>query len=280
VRKIAPLLNVTRLYNAVCAVSGMRRAIALAEDYARHRVAFGRPLAEQPLHVETLAAMVVEYGAGLQLAFHIGQLLGREECGEASPDESRLLRLLTPAVKLYTAKQAVALASETLEAFGGAGYVEDTGLPRLLRDAQVLSIWEGTTNVLALDVLRALGASDALEVFVAAVERRLAAIDDPALAASVPRVADALRRIVAHAASAHAAAADDVQAAARAFAFSIARTFAAALLLEHAQWSARHERDGRAITVAVRWCASDLAPVAGRDAAHRRASNALIDGTA
>ena len=63
------------------------------------------------------------------------------------------MRLLTPIAKLLTAKQAVAVVSECIEAFGGAGYVEDTGLPALLRDAQVLPIWEGTTNVLALDAL-------------------------------------------------------------------------------------------------------------------------------
>ncbi len=64
---------------------------------------------------------------------------------------------MTPIMKLTTGKQAVSVASEVLESFGGAGYVEDTGLPVLLRDAQVLPIWEGTTNVLALDTLRALG---------------------------------------------------------------------------------------------------------------------------
>src|SRR5207247_694586 len=66
-----------------------------------------------------------------------------------------LLRILTPIAKLTTGKQAVAVASEAIESFGGAGYVEDTGLPRLLRDAQVLPVWEGTTNVLSLDLLRA-----------------------------------------------------------------------------------------------------------------------------
>src|SRR2546423_15397630 len=71
--------------------------------------------------------------------------------------ETLLLRLLTPVMKLTTGKQAVMVASEVLEAFGGAGYVEDTGLPQLLRDAQVLPIWEGTTNVLSLDTLHALG---------------------------------------------------------------------------------------------------------------------------
>src|SRR4029078_3217170 len=83
-----------------------------------------------------------------------------------------LLRLLQPLAKLTTARQAVVGASETLEAFGAAVYVEDTGLPEILRDAQVLSIWEGTTNVLALDALRAISRAEALPVFSREVRRR------------------------------------------------------------------------------------------------------------
>src|SRR5262249_53677312 len=143
-------------YNACCAVGLMRRGLALARDYARRRRAFGKLLADQPLHVETLAALQVEFEAAFHLSFRVAELMGRGETGAATDDERAVLRLLTPLVKLYTAKQAIATCSEVLEAFGGAGYVEDTGLPRLLRDAQVLSIWEGTTNVLSLDVLRAI----------------------------------------------------------------------------------------------------------------------------
>ena len=126
VRKIATLFNITRVYNTVAAVAGMRRAIALASDYARRRHAFGRPLIEHPLHIQTLADMQVELRAAFLLAFRVVVLLGREECGEATESELRLLRLLIPVAKLYTAKRAIAIASEALEAFGGAGYVEDT----------------------------------------------------------------------------------------------------------------------------------------------------------
>src|SRR6185503_3538699 len=112
-------------------------------------------------HLDTLAGLEVEFEGAFHLAMRVAELLGREECGVATESEARLLRLLTPIAKLVTGKQAVAVASEVLECFGGAGYVEDTGLPRLLRDAQVLPIWEGTTNVLAYDVLRALGKNPA-----------------------------------------------------------------------------------------------------------------------
>ena len=176
VRKIATLFNVTRVYNSGAAVSGMRRALALAHGYASMRRAFGKRLADHPLHVETLADLDARFHASFHLTFQVVELLGREETGEASDDEMAMLRLLTPVAKLFTAKQAVAVASEALEAFGGAGYIEDTGLPRLLRDAQVLPIWEGTTNVLSLDVWRAIERTDALAPWLAHVRAEMAAV--------------------------------------------------------------------------------------------------------
>jgi hypothetical protein len=85
---------------------------------------------------------------------YVSLLLGKSEANIANADDMHLLRLLTPLLKLYTAKQAINISSEGLETFGGQGYIEDTGLPTIFRDSQVLSIWEGTTNVLSLDVLR------------------------------------------------------------------------------------------------------------------------------
>ncbi|MGH7717479.1 MAG: acyl-CoA dehydrogenase family protein [Gemmatimonadaceae bacterium] len=279
VRKIAALLNITRVYNAVCAVAGMRRALALARDYAGKRTVFGRLLAEQPLHVETLAALQMEFEGALQLVFHVVGLLGRDECGEATDDDRVLLRLLTPVVKLYTAKQAVALASEVLEAFGGAGYVEDTGLPVLLRDAQVLPIWEGTTNVLSLDVLRALERADALRLFLADVRRRLDEVTLPELRSSAERVRSAAARIEAYATEARAEDAEYAQAGARGLAYAIARTYSGALLLQQAEWEARAEdrREGnrRAGVVAARWCAGDLTPL-GRPAREHREQSAML----
>ena len=162
VKNIAPMLNVTRTWNAVSACSFMRRALALARDYAARRVAFGAPLAEKPLHIDTLAGLEAEYLGALQLTFFVVELMGREEAGEASRAQEALRRVLTPIAKLLTGKQVVQVVSEAIEAFGGAGYVEDTGLPVLLRDAQVLPIWEGTTNVLSLETLRAIEAAGGL----------------------------------------------------------------------------------------------------------------------
>ncbi len=97
---MATLLNITRLYNSVCAVSSLRRGLDLAWDYARRRIAFGQPLIEQPLHLRTLAELEIEHAGAFLLTFRAGELLGREETGVASEGEKQLLRLLTPLAKL------------------------------------------------------------------------------------------------------------------------------------------------------------------------------------
>ena len=193
VANISGMLNVTRLYNAIASVSGMHRAVALAKDYAERRVAFGARLVEQPLHAATLADMEAETAAAMALTMECARLLGRQEAGTATEDERTRLRALIPLAKLTTAKQAVAIASEALECFGGAGYVEDTGLPRLLRDAQVLPIWEGTTNVLSLDVLRAEAKSGSFRAVVADLGARVEALP----AKLDPVAVDACRKLVA-----------------------------------------------------------------------------------
>ncbi|HEY2374645.1 MAG TPA: acyl-CoA dehydrogenase family protein [Gemmatimonadaceae bacterium] len=261
VRKIAAMFNVTRVYNAVAAVAGMRRAIALARDYAARRTAFGKPLLNHPLHAETLALMELEWRAAFLLAFHVVELLGRQEAGTATSEELSRLRLLIPVAKLYTAKQAVAIASEAVESFGGAGYIEDTGIPRLLRDAQVLSIWEGTTNVLSLDVLRALEKTNALDAFIHDAQHRLAAIHAESLTTAAVHVRAALRAIELFGESAEEQGRVYAEVRARAFSYAIARTTAALLLLDYAHRSSTLGGDQSAVIAASRWCSRDLAPI-------------------
>lgn len=275
VRNITALMNITRLYNAVSAAATLRRSIALARDYARRREAFRRRLDQHPLHVETLADLEVDFHAAFHLAFYAIILLGKEECGTASDEEKALLRMLTPLSKLYTAKLAVAAASETLECFGGAGYVEDTGLPKLLRDAQVLPIWEGTTNILSLDTLRAIEREAAFEPFINDLQRRLDATQHPALAEAVAKTRDAVNRIKGFLSLALTEGPVFQQAGARAFAYSLSRTYAASLLIEHGEWLAREQGDERGLAVARRWCRRDLAPLLNPDAAHCAESYAL-----
>jgi alkylation response protein AidB-like acyl-CoA dehydrogenase len=244
VKHIAPMLNVTRTWNAIVACAGMRRGLALARDYARRRVAFGAPLAHKPLHVDTLAALEAESRGALLLAFRVVELLGREEAGVASDAERDLARVLTPIAKLTTGKQAVAVASEVLEAFGGAGYVEDTGLPRLLRDAQVLPIWEGTTNVLSLDVARLLlkrdGEGEGKSEGLAAIEREVAARVAPAHP-DCARAAETATNAVRHAREwldrSRRRGQDMLEAGARRLALTLGRALELALLVDHAAWA-------------------------------------------
>ncbi|MBA3461222.1 MAG: acyl-CoA dehydrogenase family protein [Deltaproteobacteria bacterium] len=234
VRAITPMLSVTRTWNAVCAVSGMRRALALAGDYARRRKVFGALLVDKPLHVDTLAGIEAEYAGAFCLAFRGVSLLGALEHGGSDADE-RLARALVPIAKLTTGKQAVAVASEAIESCGGAGYVEDTGLPRMLADAQVLPIWEGTTNVLSLDTLRALGKGGALEAVVAEIEANAASAKDPGLA----RPAEVARAAVKHAVAWVTEAMSQperLEAGARRFAMTLGRSLELGLLVGHAQW--------------------------------------------
>lgn len=153
---ISHLFNVTRIYNAIAAVGYMRRMTALAKDYACRRRVFGTFLKELPAQQLVLAHMEAVTRGCVYAVMDTAYLEGKLEAGTISKNEASLLRLLTPLGKLYTGKESVKLCSEGIEAFGAYGYMEDSKIPRLLRDAQVLPIWEGTTNVCSHDVLRVL----------------------------------------------------------------------------------------------------------------------------
>ena len=263
VRQITPMLSITRTWNAVSAVGLMRRGLALARDYARRRTAFGALLIDKPLHADTLAMLEAEYAGAFCLAFRSAGLLGaleHEGVGGAGGDghEARLARALVPIAKLVTGKQAVAVTSEAIEACGGAGYVEDTGLPRILADAQVLPIWEGTTNVLSLDTLRALAKGGALEALhaeiLASTQTRQAGLAAPAAAA---------RAAVAHATTWIGGALgspDALEAGARRFAMTIGRALECALLVGHATWcaEAKHADAARMAAAARRFAVNGV----------------------
>ena len=275
VKRIVTLVNVTRVYNAACAVSSMRRAVLLARDYAKRRVAFGKKLSLQPAHLETLAQLEVESQAGLALLLHVAMLMGREELGQASEVELGVLRILVPVVKLYTGKQGVSVISEVLESFGGAGYVEDTGLPVMLRDAQVLPIWEGTTNVLALDVLRSMAREGTLVPWSEYFEEMVTRSATGPLSQEAERVLSAIHRVRQFARQMMGEGEGFAQASARSFAFSVARTSIAAILLEHARWCLSHAPDGGGVSVLRRWLSHDLTPLVQAGESHRQESSAL-----
>jgi acyl-CoA dehydrogenase len=233
VRQVAPMLNITRTWNAIGAVASMARAISLARDYAFRRRAFGRLLIEQPLHAQTLADMQAEFEGAFALAFEVAYLLGRVEQNAATLQETASLRLLTPLAKLWTGKMAVSLCSEALECFGGAGYIEDTGLPQLLRDAQVYAIWEGTTNVLSLDSLRALAGNNSLAALRKVIAGWLSEAHNTQASFAVHAALDAAATHL----DAQKIERSALEAGARGIATTLARCAAAALLARQAAWS-------------------------------------------
>lgn len=254
IRNIAPMLNITRTWNAVTAASFMRRGIALARDYAQRREAFGAPLAKKPLHAETLAGLQAEYEAALCLVFEVVALIGRTEHGEASAEEEALLRVLTPLAKLVTGKQVVAVVSEVLESFGGAGYVEDTGLPVLLRDAQVLPIWEGTTNVLSLEVIKAITREpEVAGHLLAFFDRRTAGVEDAALCELVRRARQAIEHAFGWLRETASQRPLHTECGARHFSLTLGRSLELGLLAAHADHARRTEGDLRSRAAARRF---------------------------
>lgn len=213
-------------------------------------------MSKYPLHNNTLAELEIESRAALVLIAEMARLLGVDENKVASDNDKMMLRLLNPVVKLYTAKQAIAIASECLESFGGQGYIEDTGLPRLLRDAQVLSIWEGTSNVLSLDVLRVLAKSngEALICFNNVINGKLrkALSTSGDLKSSAERIVSGLNETA-------KVISDNprlLEVGARYFAYSLARTYAAAVLID----LATRTGDNDFVITASRWASQDLFP--------------------
>src|SRR3954465_7437516 len=150
---IIEMVNMTRLDCVLGSASTIRAALTQAIHHADHRSAFGALLADQPLMQNVLADLAVESEAATGLAIRLAAAV---DAGEQA-----FLRLAGAAAKFWVCKRTPAVVAEALEVLGGNGYVEDSGLPRLYRQAPLNSIWEGSGNVIALDVLRALGAGPA-----------------------------------------------------------------------------------------------------------------------
>lgn len=258
VRQIAPVLNITRTWNAIGALATMRRCIALTRDYANRRIVFGKPLAEQPLFQDTLAGMQAEFEAAFHLCFFVTELLGRAQTGQADDAQVNLLRLLTPLAKLWTGKLAVTIASEACECFGGMGYIEDSGIPQLLRDAQVWPIWEGASNVQALDFLRAFRIAGGLQPLLSAQRTFLAQVQARELEPCVRAAREAATQLTDWLQKASSGERERLEAGARDIAIGLARTLALSLLARHAEWALGAEKDPRPAAAARRFAEHGL----------------------
>lgn len=262
IRNITPMLNITRTWNAISAISLMRRGIALAKNYAQKRVAFGSPLSEKPLHQDTLAMIEAEFQASFVLTFYLVSLIGAEESKEMTEEQSKILRFLTSITKLVTGKQAVSVLSEVLESFGGAGYVEDTGLPVLLRDAQVLPIWEGTTNVLSLDTLKVMLKDNSLSLFSQTMNQILENVNDLELKQASMVAREAMASAMKWFEQSKALGIEVLETGARRFSLTIGRAFSLALLIEHADWLITHHSDETSKHFALRFACHQIDHIA------------------
>jgi putative acyl-CoA dehydrogenase len=176
---IIEMSNYTRLDCAIGSSGLMRQALAQAIHHASHRVVFQKKLVDQPLMTSVLADLALEAEAAATLTFRLARAY--DETGEAA---QVFRRVVTPAAKFWICKRAPSLAVEAMEVLGGNGYVEECVMPRIYRETPVNSIWEGSGNVMCLDVLRALGREKgAVELLLGEIEE--AAGGDRQLAAFV-----------------------------------------------------------------------------------------------
>jgi putative acyl-CoA dehydrogenase len=216
VRTILDMVNATRLDCVLAAATGMRLGVAQAAHHARHRRAFGRRLADQPLMRNVLADLAIESEAATTVAMRLAGATDRAAAGDG--EEASFRRLALAVTKYHVCKQAPAHAAEALECLGGNGYVEESGLPRLYREAPLGSIWEGSGNVAALDALRALTREQqAAEAFFTELA---------AAAGADRRLDDAVARL-------RKDAQGPTEATARRLAEDMATTLQAALLIRH-----------------------------------------------
>ncbi|MHB1164314.1 MAG: acyl-CoA dehydrogenase family protein [Candidatus Nanopelagicales bacterium] len=179
VRTIVEMVSATRLDCVLGSAALMRAAVNQAAWHAEHREAFGRRLADQPLMRAVLADLELETEASIALGLRLAAAV---DAAEAGSEHDRLLRRIAlPAAKYHVTKRAMAVTGEALECLGGNGYVEESVLPRLYREAPVNSVWEGSGNVNALDLLRALtreeGVLDALVAELSAARGAAPAFD-------------------------------------------------------------------------------------------------------
>ncbi len=189
-RGIATLISMahhTRFDIVVGVAAMMRAALNQALHHARHRSAFGKDLADHPLMANVLADLALEAESATLLAFRLAAAF---DASQAHAGERELQRALTPVAKYWLCKRLTAVATEAMECLGGNGYVEESPLARLYREAPLNGIWEGSANVICLDALRAFSRSPEA---IGAIEAEVAGGDDPRLATRLRHAMKALR---------------------------------------------------------------------------------------
>ncbi|MNM87327.1 putative acyl-CoA dehydrogenase AidB [compost metagenome] len=202
--QMADMINNSRLSNGVRAAGLMRRALTEGQFIARERRAFGKRLADMPLMRRQLLKLTLPTEQARTMVFQTAEALRRADAGEA--DAYPLMRVLTPLIKFRACRDARKVTGDAMEIRGGCGYIEEWSDPRLVRDAHLGSIWEGTSNIVALDVLRAIRREGSLPVLQAHLAGLLA--DTPMHATARATFEQAIARAAALAARAAEAGAE------------------------------------------------------------------------
>lgn len=194
-KQMTDMINMSRLANGVRSAGLMRRAVSEALFISKNRTAFGKRLIDLPLMRRQLMKMLVTAEQGRSMVFHTARVLQAADDGDA--EMAKVLRILTPLIKFRTCRDARKVAGDGMEVRGGCGYIEEWSDARVLRDSHLGSIWEGTSNIVALDVARAVRRAGALDALRTYVERLLAEAgektgDSTAVADIFTRAADLL----------------------------------------------------------------------------------------
>ena len=232
-KQMMEMVNGSRLSNAMRAAGLMRRGLLESLVHARQRVAFGRPLIELPLLRSNLLGMLLDAEAAASVILNGAALLDRREAGDGA---ARVLtRVWTPLAKYWITLRAREVTAEAMNVRGGNGYVEEWVNPRLLRDAYLGAIWEGSANVVALDVQRAIRKDRGLEALGAFIAERLARVAEPAAKPWVDLVKAGLETVAGQAAGWAALPAAERELAARPAADALYHLLAGALLLAEGQ---------------------------------------------
>ena len=248
---MAEMLNVSRLSNAMRAVALMRRSVLESVEHTRGREVFGKPLFDQPLMRVTLLPMVLDAEAGLGLVLEAADRLDAADAGDERA--AALIRILTPLAKHTLCKRARQVTGEAMEVRGGNGYIEDWVNPRLLRDAHLGSIWEGSSNVIALDVLRCMSREQGHRILIETYLERLSALEDPEVKPAAQDLVLRLDALLTRGDGLLAAEPFEQQARVAVYADDICRAVMAALLLEQAQRELAAGLGHRKLLVAHTW---------------------------
>ncbi|GAB2738072.1 hypothetical protein GCM10027174_09100 [Salinifilum aidingensis] len=276
--QMAEMLNVSRLSNAMRSAALMRRAVLESVEHTRQRVVFGTRLFDQPLMRATLLPMLLDAEAALGLVLESAARLDEADAGDA--EARRLVRVLTPLAKYTVCKQARSVTGEAMEIRGGNGYIEDWVNPRLVRDAHLGSIWEGSSNVIALDVLRCVRQDSAHHLLADTYLQRLRAIDAAQLKTAVHTAIQRWEDLRLEGEQLLAHPRQHQQARIADYAEALARAVMAALLLEQAAHDTAVGHGQRTAVVAAAYVERLLG--ASTTPAHERALaylDELVDGS-